>query len=416
LRSTNWFLIFVICALIGVLVGYSYTLLYKPTLLPPVLRLGSLRDPTTVLLLGTDVVYTDMGRRNKKIDKDAFTGRSDTIMVARLDPYRNALGIISIPRDTTVYIRDHGQSKINAANAIGGPNLAVTTVNDFLLGLVPIDHYVVLNVHGLVDLVDELGGITVDIPKKMKYMDWTAKLKIDLEPGPHTLTGNQAMGFVRFRHDALGDIGRVERQQIFIHAVLDKAMQPQSWSHLPKLMEIAQNYIQTDMSPQDMMAMASFIRAVPKKNQFMAMMPGSFTPGGDWDVTKADVRKMVARLMGSSFISADRPSVRIAIENSSSTTNLGSKLAAYLRNKGYTSVFVKQTEREVNVKRTKIVAQKANPEDADLVRADLGNRGDIINASVGDIESDVTIIAGDDIVDAVEAESAAAVPSSRHRR
>lgn len=405
-----------ICALIGVLVGYSYTLLYKPTLLPPVLRLGSLRDPTTVLLLGTDVVYTDMGRRNKKIDKDAFTGRSDTIMVARLDPYRNALGIISIPRDTTVYIRDHGQSKINAANAIGGPNLAVTTVNDFLLGLVPIDHYVVLNVHGLVDLVDELGGITVDIPKKMKYMDWTAKLKIDLEPGPHTLTGNQAMGFVRFRHDALGDIGRVERQQIFIHAVLDKAMQPQSWSHLPKLMEIAQNYIQTDMSPQDMMAMASFIRAVPKKNQFMAMMPGSFTPGGDWDVTKADVRKMVARLMGSSFISADRPSVRIAIENSSSTTNLGSKLAAYLRNKGYTSVFVKQTEREVNVKRTKIVAQKANPEDADLVRADLGNRGDIINASVGDIESDVTIIAGDDIVDAVEAESAAAVPSSRHRR
>lgn len=416
MRSTNWFLIFVICALIGVLVGYSYTLLYKPTLLPPVLRLGSLRDPTTVLLLGTDVVYTDMGRRNKKIDKDAFTGRSDTIMVARLDPYRNALGIISIPRDTTVYIRDHGQSKINAANAIGGPNLAVTTVNDFLLGLVPIDHYVVLNVHGLVDLVDELGGITVDIPKKMKYMDWTAKLKIDLEPGPHTLTGNQAMGFVRFRHDALGDIGRVERQQIFIHAVLDKAMQPQSWSHLPKLMEIAQNYIQTDMSPQDMMAMASFIRAVPKKNQFMAMMPGSFTPGGDWDVTKADVRKMVARLMGSSFISADRPSVRIAIENSSSTTNLGSKLAAYLRNKGYTSVFVKQTEREVNVKRTKIVAQKANPEDADLVRADLGNRGDIINASVGDIESDVTIIAGDDIVDAVEAESAAAVPSSRHRR
>jgi len=416
LRSTNWFLIFVICALIGVLVGYSYTLLYKPTLLPPVLRLGSLRDPTTVLLLGTDVVYTDMGRRNKKIDKDAFTGRSDTIMVARLDPYRNALGIISIPRDTTVYIRDHGQSKINAANAIGGPNLAVTTVNDFLLGLVPIDHYVVLNVHGLVDLVDELGGITVDIPKKMKYMDWTAKLKIDLEPGPHTLTGNQAMGFVRFRHDALGDIGRVERQQIFIHAVLDKAMQPQSWSHLPKLMEIAQNYIQTDMSPQDMMAMASFIRGVPKKNQFMAMMPGSFTPGGDWDVTKADVRKMVARLMGSSFISADRPSVRIAIENSSSTTNLGSKLAAYLRNKGYTSVFVKQTEREVNVKRTKIVAQKANPEDADLVRADLGNRGDIINASVGDIESDVTIIAGDDIVDAVEAESAPAAPSSRHRR
>ena len=134
-----------------------------------------------------------------------------------------------------------------------------------------------LNVHGLVDLVNELGGITVDVPKKMKYMDWTAKLKIDLEPGPHTLTGNQAMGFVRFRHDALGDIGRVQRQQIFIRAVLAKALNPESWSHLPKLMEIAQQYISTDLSPGGMMEMATFARAVPKKNQTMVMLPGTFS-------------------------------------------------------------------------------------------------------------------------------------------
>ncbi|MGC5204346.1 LCP family protein, partial [Klebsiella pneumoniae] len=77
--------------------------------------------------------------------------------------------------------------KINSANAIGGPLYAKQTVSD-LLDL-PIDHYVVLNVHGLVELVNELGGVTVDVPKKMQYMDWTAKLKIDLEPGYHTLTG-----------------------------------------------------------------------------------------------------------------------------------------------------------------------------------------------------------------------------------
>jgi len=88
--------------------------------------------------------------------------------------------------------------------------------------------------------VNELGGITVMVPKKMKYMDWTAKLKIDLEPGPHTLTGNAGDGVRPFSSRCAGDIGRVQRQQLFMHAVMDKALQPESWSHLPQLMVIGQ--------------------------------------------------------------------------------------------------------------------------------------------------------------------------------
>lgn len=420
LRSTNWFLIFIICAMLGIVVGYGVTMFYRPTLIPPALRLGSLREPSTVLLLGTDVVYTEMGRRtNVKADKDAFTGRSDTIMVARLDPYRNAFGMVSIPRDTHVDIPGFASGKINSANALGGPNLARDTVSNLLL--MPIDHYVVLNVHGLVDLVNELGGITVEIPKKMQYMDWTAKLKIDLEPGFHTLTGNQAMGFVRFRHDALGDIGRVQRQQIFMKAVMEKALNPQSWAKLPKLMEIAQKYIQTDMSLGDMMAMATFVRAVPKQNQFLAMMPGTFSGSGDWLVEKSDVRKMVARLNGSTFVNANRDEVRVAIENASSESGLGYKLSQILRNKGYTSVFVRASAdaRPEPLKRSRIIAQRANPEDADLVRMDLGDHGDIVTASVGDIESSVTIVAGDDLVAVVsrgQNEGAAQPTPRRHRR
>ncbi len=149
MRSPNWSLIIILAALVGVIVGYIYTLIAKPQLLPPVLRFGSLHEPMTVLVLGTDVVYSDRGRR-LKADKDAFTGRSDTIMVCRLDPYRNSLGVLSIPRDTQVRIPGYGTQKINAANALGGPYLAQTTVSQFLG--IPIDHYIVLNVHGLVDL------------------------------------------------------------------------------------------------------------------------------------------------------------------------------------------------------------------------------------------------------------------------
>jgi polyisoprenyl-teichoic acid--peptidoglycan teichoic acid transferase len=390
-------LIFVIAAVLGALAGYVATLIYRPTLLPPALRIGSLREPTTILLLGVDVEYKDLGNRKKLIDQDAFSGRSDTIMVARFDPYRNAFGAVSIPRDTEVNITGYrGRQKINSANAIGGAPLAQQTVSEFLQ--LPIDHYVVLNVHGLVELVNELGGITVDIPKKMQYMDWTAKLKIDLEPGVHTLTGNQAMGFVRYRHDALGDIGRVQRQQIFLHAVLDKAKQPASWAHLPQLMEIAQKYISTDMSVPDMMAVASFARVVPKQNQFLALMPGTFGDSGDWIVSRSDIRKMVARLEGSTFVNADRHDVRVCVENASATPGLAFHIAKMLRAKGYEANARSSADAHLEPnKHTRIIAQKANTEDAELVKLDLGNTGEIVNASVGDIESTVTVIAGEDI-------------------
>ena len=396
-----------LAATMGGIVGYLLTLIYKPTVLPPVMRLSSLSHslsrPMTILLLGTDVVYTDMGARtNKKIDQTAFNGRSDTIMVARFDPARNAYGVISIPRDTKVSLPgQRTPQKINSANAIGGPLYAAQAVSQ-LLDL-PIDHYVVLNVHGLVELVNELGGVTIDIPKKMQYMDWTAKLKIDLEPGYHTLTGNQAMGFVRFRHDALGDIGRVQRQQLFLQAVIDKAKQPSSWTHLPALLGIAEHYIATDLSMTEMMGIADFARTVPKKNQFLCMLPGNFGDG-DWVVHRREKRALVARLQGLEVAAADKHDIRVCVENGTNTPGLAAHLSDLLKAKGYV-VSVKTTgERRLEpVRWTKIIAEKGNTEDADAIRLYLGNRGQVISASVGDIESAVTVIAGEDVTDLITA-------------
>jgi LCP family protein required for cell wall assembly len=383
-----------------VLATYGYLYVAKPQLLPAALRLGTLHTPMTVLFLGVDVVYDEkLHQRNAPVhaDKDAFTGRSDTILVGRLDPGRNTLRLLAIPRDTQVYIRGYGRQKINAANAIGGPNLALATVSQFLE--MPIDHYVVLNVHGLVDLVNELGGITVEVPKRMQYMDWTAKLKIDLEPGVHTLTGNQAMGFVRFRHDALGDIGRVTRQEIFLRAVLDKALKPESWTHLTRLLQIAQRYLCTDLSVDQMFGAANYVRGVPKANQVMTMMPGRFN-GGDWQVEKSDVSNMVARLNGGTFIESDRSRLRLVIQNSSSVKGVGFKLAANLGRLGYKNIQVQKSNVDIEngVKQTRIIAQKANPEDAELVRKDIGYIGSVVNASVGDIDSSVTLVIGDDLL------------------
>jgi polyisoprenyl-teichoic acid--peptidoglycan teichoic acid transferase len=413
LRRTNWFRVYAVAGLVGILAGYIFTLLYRPSLLPPVLRFGIIIQPTTILFLGTDVVYTE--GRKKRADKDAFTGRSDTIMVMRLDPYRDTLGVLQIPRDTQVYISGFGNQKINAANALGGPRLAESTVSQLLQ--LPIDHFVVLNVHGLVELVDEVGGITLEVPKRMHYMDWTAKLKIDLEPGSHTLTGNQAMGFVRFRHDGLGDIGRVQRQELFVRAVLDKAMRPESWAHVPKLIDIARNYTYTDMDVGQLLQIASFVRAVPKQNQFLAMMPGSFSGTGDWLVDRNDARRMVARLTGSSFTNTSRDNMHVVIVNASSTSDLGLRLYRWLRAKGYGSITVKGAPEQAKpLKTSRIIAQRGNPEDAGMLKGDLEDSGEIVTASIGDIESTVTIMAGDDLAALVASRPIAAHSQRLHRR
>lgn len=402
MKSNNWSFLFLFAAVLGIGLGYVITIIVRPTLLPPILRWGSLTQPTTVMMLGVDVTYSGEGR-HVRADPAAFNGRSDTILVARLDPIRNSVTILSIPRDTQVEIPRYGTQKVNAANAIGGPSLARDVVSS-LLGT-PIDHYAVLNLHGLVELVNELGGITVDIPKRLKYMDWTAKLKIDLEPGMHTLTGNQAMGFVRFRHDAMGDIGRVQRQEIFLRAVLDKALRPESWPHIPRLIEIGRNFVLTDLNDGDLLRIVTFVRAVPKTNQQLVMLPGRFSGTGDWLVDPGDCRQIAARLIGSEWPPANKTDVHITIENQSSVPDLGRRLARYLRAKGYDVMAIRSSSALAGSHRdtTRIIAQRANPEDAEMVRMDLGNCGELLNASVGDIESSVTIVAGDDLKPLVEA-------------
>lgn len=361
------------------------------------LRMGGLTQPMTVLVLGTDVVYTK-NRRALKADLSAFSGRSDTIMVARFDPYRDAYSVISIPRDTMVEIPGQGVQKINGANALGGPRLAAETVSSLLA--VPVDHYVVINVHGLVELVDALGGLEVDIPKRMKYRDRSAKLNIDLQPGKHVLNGTEAMGFVRFRHDELGDIGRVQRQEIFIHALTKKALEPESWAKLPQLLALADKHIQTDMSPTLMARTLAFARAVPKANQQMIMLPGRFSGTGNWEVDREETAQIVARFTGSETGCGDRCDVRMVVENGSSSPDTARKLYRILSDLGY-NVITYKSKVEIQgapLSETRIIAQRGNREEAMMVKKDLHNCGDIVNASVGDIQSAITVIAGDDLL------------------
>jgi LCP family protein required for cell wall assembly len=369
----------------------------------PSMGFGTLTQPTTILFMGVDVQYSGAGR-GLVADKTALNGRSDTMMLVFLNPPQNKVSVLHIPRDTEAMVGKLGVQKINSANALGGPDLARAAVTN-LLGI-GVDHYVVMNLQGLVQLVNELGGVTVEVPKKMSYMDWTAKLKIDLDPGWHTLTGNQAMGFVRFRHDDLGDIGRVQRQQVFLQAAERKMLDPRSWVHVPACIDIATKNMQTDMTQADIFQSLNFLHGVPKSNIKFVMLPGQFSGNGDWIATN-EARGLAQQLLNpDQEFASNRRNIQVCIKNASSDKALAGKLALALRKLGYVTSTGKD-EKDVIYKNTRIIVQNGNSANGNMMHADLGNIGEVVCASVGDLYSKITIIACDDInLDRVQQSSA----------
>lgn len=183
--------------------------------------------------------------------------RSDSIMLASIDPVTKKAHLFSILRDTYVKIPGEGEDRINTAITTGGPNLAMKTVSD-LLG-VPVQYYVYTDFKGFIALIDAVGGIEIDVEKDMKYSDSEDDhvYDINLKKGLQHLDGKTALQYVRFRHDALSDFSRTERQRKFLTAVAQKMQTTSSLIKLPKILNAMDPYIDTNLSVTDMLKLAS---------------------------------------------------------------------------------------------------------------------------------------------------------------
>jgi polyisoprenyl-teichoic acid--peptidoglycan teichoic acid transferase len=166
--------------------------------------------------------------------------RSDTIVVLKAGG-----GALAVPRDTLVEIPGVGEDKVNAAFATGGPDLTVETLEG--LTDLPIDHYVVVDFNGVQEIVDALGGITVNVEQPIEYtLDGRP---VSIPAGTQELDGAQALGFVRFRGDPTADIGRIGRQQEFLRAFAAEASSPGNLPRLPATAGAVWRNIETDMNP-----------------------------------------------------------------------------------------------------------------------------------------------------------------------
>ncbi|UAL47024.1 LCP family protein [Sutcliffiella horikoshii] len=173
------------------------------------------KDPFSVLIMGIED-YSSGGEN----------GRTDTLIVATLNPKEKTMKLLSIPRDTLVYYEHLGyESRINHAHAYGGKEMTIEKVEELLE--VPIDYYSTVNFEGFKNVIDIIGGVEVEVP-----FDFTEKSDVDnsllqFTEGPMNLDGEEALAYARMRkQDPRGDFGRNDRQKQIIQAAMSEMLKP----------------------------------------------------------------------------------------------------------------------------------------------------------------------------------------------
>ncbi|MGD1861428.1 MAG: LCP family protein [Leptolyngbyaceae cyanobacterium] len=375
------------------------------------LQVPQLTRPVNILVLGMKVLTTDVNdlppeARNLGYHAlvNSFDGLSDTMLLIRFNPHTEQLIVLSLPRDTRTLVQGQ-MTKLNEANQLGGPALSAKSVSD-LLGGVEIDRYVRINVQGVEKLIDALGGVTVNVPKDMKYQDDSQHLYINLKAGEQTLDGDKALQFLRFRYDDYGDIGRIQRQQMLMRATIDQAINPKTITRLPKILSVIQSHVDTNLSVEELLALSGYASKINDYNVQMLMLPGNFSSSSDfelsyWIPNLAEIDSMVSEYLGygtRQVAASENPqSLRIAIQDSTGDAIAGESLVQTLYDSGYYNVFVEQDwNQELPI--TRVVAQNGDLASAETLQRFLG-LGEVRVESTGILDSDITIRLGRDWLD-----------------
>jgi polyisoprenyl-teichoic acid--peptidoglycan teichoic acid transferase len=356
-----------------------------------------LSRPMNILVLGIEPVSGTVDG-----SPESFSGKSDTMLLIRLNPQDKSIRVLSIPRDTMIAIPEKGLTKVSEANASGGPVLAARMVSR-TLNNAPIDRYIRISTSGLRQLVDQLGGVEVFVPGSMSYKDSSSRLSINLVSGWQTVNGEQAEQFVRYREPGMGDLPRVQRQQALLKALRDRLNSPTVLPRLPQLTRVMRKYFDTNLKPEEMMALVNFSVNLEQDNFQMTMLPGIFSrlsqdPNSYWlDMTgQQNLLNDYVGVNVPSLKQDGRPiqNLKIAIQNASNQPQLTEKVIQYLKQKGFTKIYPVANWPDTQ-RQTQIIVRKGNLQAGNNLQKALG-LGNIQISAGGDLESDITIQIGKD--------------------
>lgn len=293
-------------------------------------------DVVNILLIGRDVNWTikkvyDPTRKiwaRLQVPDETTPARSDTMLIVSLDRARHVIHMVSLPRDARVHMPENKydvrRAKLNAAHAYGGPEMLVKTIHDELG--ITIHHYAVIRFEGFKKLIDQVGGVEVDVigalhrdgsRGRLKYDDDWGNLHIDLQPGKQILDGEKAHAYVRFRMDLEGDPGRIKRQQQVMRSLAKKLTQ-QSFYKIPELITEIQKQFKTDsgFGLPEIASAAGFAKGIGDASKIQPLtLFGVYGTRGSLILNEPKNKKLLHYIFGPTFNEAS------FLQNSPSTEN-----------------------------------------------------------------------------------------------
>ncbi len=291
-------------------------------------------EAVNILVIGSD----------RRDDIPGDQGRSDTMMLVRLDPESGSISMLSVPRDLWVTIPGHGSERINVAYMLDQDKGAVEVFKE-LTGL-PIHHYIDVNFLGFIRIVDTLGGVYIDVDKRYYNPPGTGWSAIDVPAGYQLLNGRHALQFVRFRHDNLYDFGRMQRQQIFLHEV---ERQAKRWGNFTKLQSIIKAITKNTRSDigdvTEVLGMAKMVLGLDTSQVYKTHVEGTATMIDSKSVllpSEQEIKNAVSDFtdpqqapIATGKITIPKDTYTVRVLNGSGMAGLAGQVAAKLTDQGY---------------------------------------------------------------------------------
>jgi len=390
---------------------YAYAKYIERTMQSTVMKQGELgevltkakpMEPVNILVLGADYRKGDVKYR------------TDSMIVAHVDPQAKKIWLISIPRDTRVEYPGHGAIKINTAHVYGGPKGAVNAVED-LTGM-KMNHYLEVNFKGFKKAVDAIGGVWIDVPVAIndKQADQSpGKRASKIDAGYQRLDGEHALTFVRARHQfADQDFSRMKNQQLFFLALADQIGKVGNVAKIPSIVSAVAPYIQTDMSLVDMIKMAQALRGSGRDNIYTATLKGEWRSpfiypdmallsklmkdvkaGRSFEPTKT---KEASKTAEATKAAAKKPSqIKITVRNGSGLSGVAKQAASILKAKTFSVGEIGNANQNVYSKT--MIIYKDDRAAAELVASAMPPGTKIVQSrGMYSFDTDILVVVGKD--------------------
>ncbi len=364
-----------------------------------------LSRPLNILILGVETINTPENAGQFREQSPA-----QTVWLMRFNPVQNSVSVLLVPPQTRVEIPDRGRNQIARAHTIGGVTLTSRVLSQ-TLNSIPIDRYIRADAATFRSFIDLLGGVELFVPEALSYRDSTQAIAVDLQPGWQTLKGEETLGFARSQKDS-EDHSAIHREQLILQSVGDRLASPSLLPQLPRIVQLMHEYIDTNLTLEETFALVNFLQQQLPDGLKMVLLPGEFTPtrsvpSPSWtiDPTGRDrvmyyyfERELNSGNQRNRATTAQSPhNLKIALQNASGNPLILGKILNDLKAHGYQNVYAITDSLDIK-RRSQIIVQAGDREAAQTLQK-LLPIAQIQSSSLGDLNSELTLIIGEDFVD-----------------